>query len=150
MNMIGEMDRVADIKKQIVTNAGQRGANIANLCNQGYLSSHIIPLYDHLVTKFQNQQEFDELYERIVVDHIFVVFVSKIKSELELTQEISEKIAMVKQYGWNKVHIHALSYDNVRIARKAIDRVTAGSKIINDVQIKEDSTHLSATIFIKF
>jgi hypothetical protein len=140
------MGVVSKIKEQMRVAGGRKGVNIANLCNEGYLSSHIIPLYLYLVEELEKKEEFEELYKLIVNEHIFAVFISSTKSQNEWVSEVLEKIDTVRLYGWNKVHVHAITESNVLLAKEVIQVVKIRSNIVTNIQERMDLRHLHATI----
>ena len=144
----GDRQKVAEIKEQMRTFAGQRGANIANICNAGYLETHIIPLYDHLVKEPKDQGLFERIYESIINDHVFAVFVHQQSNESELREEIIRKIGKIKLYGWDKVYIHAIGYENVKKAKQAVLNVRKENKEIQSAEETSSDIHLKITLNI--
>lgn len=144
----GEKEKVRLLKQQIIVNSGQRGANIANLCTTGYLESHLIPLYKHLVEELGNEAEFIRQYEVIVEDTILTVFCSIIDKPEELEKEIIEKINRVKDYGWDRVYIHAIGQSNVKNVKIAVDNIKKNCEKVKDIKEISDNEHIVITIFI--
>lgn len=110
----GDKNEVNRLKTEISISNPGRGANIANLCSANYLESHIIPLYKFLVDERRNEQLFLKIYETIVTEFPFAVFVSQEKSLKDLQSEVKTKIDMVKKYGWKKVSVHGIGEKNVK------------------------------------
>lgn len=110
----GHTDEVIRLKSQIVIAQGNRGKNIANLCSAGYLESLIMPLYRLLVTDNDDRQHFFDIYQTIITDYPFAVFVSVARTTNEIKKEIIEKIQIVKRYGWDRVAVHGIGRENVR------------------------------------
>ncbi len=119
----GDNDTVGQLKHQISTASPGRGNNIANLCSAGYLESHIVPLYQYLVIENGQQTLFVEIYETIVMEFPFAVFVSAERSIDEIEEEIVTKIKLVKKYGWVKVSVHGIGETNVSKIREIIPMV---------------------------
>lgn len=144
----GKKEKVRILKQQMISNSGQRGANIANLCTTGYLESHLIPLHKHLVEELGNETEFQRQYELIVEDTIFTVFCSIIDTNEELEKEIVEKIDIVKKYGWDRVYVHAIGQSNVKNVKIAIENIKKICEKIKDIKEISDNEHIVITIFI--
>ncbi|MEN8253442.1 MAG: hypothetical protein ABFQ62_03660 [Patescibacteria group bacterium] len=141
-------EEVRKLKKQIVSLAGKRGSNIANLCNEGYLETHIIPLHGYLVGESKNKKEFLDLYELIVTEHVFAVFAHQHVPKKDLVEEISDKIALVKQYGWDRVHIHAIGRDNVRLVKESIAEILDKCEGIKDTKETSGLNHIKVSLFV--
>src|SRR5260221_403756 len=127
----GEVDTVNHLKREMNSANPPRGGNIANLCSAKYLESHILPLYQFLVEENKNQQLFLEIYETIVLEFPFAVFVSQHRSDKAIKEEIMKKITTVKKYGWKKVAVHGIGEENVR----KIMRVTVEIETENTLEI---------------
>lgn len=144
----GNSEKVRKIKKQMIQYAGPRGRNIANICNGGYLESHIIPLHEHLVGDQTNKKLFEEIYELIVNDHIFAIFVSQRSTEENLKTEILSKIRKIKSYGWNKIHIHGIGKENVKMVKSVVLSLSEEVEEINDIIEVSDSSHIKVTLLL--
>lgn len=114
LNEKKEFIEVSRIKKEMISSYYGRGGNIANLCNAGYLESHIMSLYDELVEKRHDLNLFNRIYETIVVEFPFAVFVCRDNSEKEVYKIIVGKIDVVRKYGWKKVSVHGIGKSNVQ------------------------------------
>ena len=126
----GNTEIVGRIKNQIVSEKMERGRNIANLCSAGYLETLIMPLHT-TIDKNKNLKIFYEIYETIVMEYPFAVFVSSNKAYKEIKKEIIDKIKHVKSYGWKKVSIHGIGEENVKTIQNLI------------VEIKEECSEIS-------
>lgn len=114
----GKMDEVQRIKDQVRDTQGERGNNITNLCSANYLETLIIPLYKLLVEDRGDKSKFLEIYETIVVDFPFAVFVASNTTLEEVKAEIIEKIHTVRMYGWYRVSVHGIGSENVKRIQK--------------------------------
>jgi len=116
----GNTANVARIKDQMIMSRGDRGRNIANLCSSGYLESLIIPLKN---TVGDDTKIFNDIYETIVEQVPFAIFVASNMGEVEIKEELLIKIKQAKNYGWNKVTIHGIGEDNVKTIQKLMYKI---------------------------
>lgn len=119
----GNVETVGRLKREMSLAAPGRGNNIANLCSANYLETHIMPLYEYLVTEKNDSPLFLKIYETIVTEFPFAVFMSLGRSGVDVKDEIVSKIRQVKKYGWNKVSVHGIGESNVAKIREIIPEV---------------------------
>jgi len=129
----GEKEEVNRLKGEMSISNPGRGGNIANLCTAGYLESHIKPLYEFLVGEKGNEQLFQEIYETIVIEFPFAVFVSTERNFKDVHNEVKTKINLVKKYGWKKVSVHGIGESNVKMIMKIAIEIQGKSKKIKGV-----------------
>lgn len=131
----GNKNEVNRLKTEMSISNPGRGGNIANLCSTGYLESHIIPLYKFLVDEKGKEQLFLKIYETIITEFPFAVFVSQEKSLKDLHNEVKTKIDMVKKYGWEKVSVHGIGEDNVKKIMKITMEIQKENKDLKSIDI---------------
>ncbi len=119
-------EEIRRIKNDIVVVAGHRGANIANLCTAQYLETRIIPLYNQLFELTNGNEIFADSYERIVTYPVFAVFVSGVRSQEEILDEIRNKTAILltngEQYQYT-IDIHGMNALNVAKIKKLLPTI---------------------------
>ncbi|MEP7166901.1 MAG: hypothetical protein ABI758_02910 [Candidatus Woesebacteria bacterium] len=147
--LMGNKEEVWRIKGDM-SRSSSRGKNIANLCTAGYLESHIIPLYEHVVNEKHDEQQFIDIYSMIVSDFPFAVFVSQLRSDTEINAEIVEKIETVGQYGWKMVKVHGIGEENVKKIQRVVLQVQDEKKaeiISTDVDSHRSGGQIIAVTF---
>jgi len=144
-NKKGDRDKVKLIKEQMVINHNQKGRNIANICNAGYLEDYIIPWYKYFIEDNNNSDGFLENYKNIVVDLLFVIFISSNKTLEELQLEIKNKIQTLNNAHMNYLFIHAIGRSNIDKAEKVIKEIKNNLKIKD---INKTSTNLTLKVKI--
>lgn len=127
----GHNEVVSKLKQQLISSRMDRGRNIANLCSAGYLETLIMPLYEAAKEK-DDINVFNRIYETIVVEYPFAVFVSSNRPYQEIKDEVTNKVKHVKSYGWKKVSIHGIGEENVKTIQKiAVEIQDECPEIIN-------------------
>lgn len=138
-------EEVVRLKQELTQRFPDRGGNIANLCTAGYLETHIMPLYKQLIEVKDDEDTFFEIYETIVAEQPFAVFVSRDDNLEDIKEEIVEKIKLVQQYGWKKVSVHGIGPTNVKkIQKVALEIEEDGQLDISSIDI--DSHESEGTI----
>lgn len=140
-------ESVRNLKLSVIQKYGRRGANIVNLYTAGYFKSHIRPLYEEMFTQPNfSPEDFTRIYDEIVTQYPFAVFVSQRMSEKEFEVEVRNKMKMNKKYGINQMNIHGIGEDNVskiqRLLEKLRDDFIAPYKVVTSGKI-----FISVTIF---
>lgn len=131
----GDKNEVNRLKTEMSISNPGRGGNIANLCSAGYLESHIMPLYKFLVSEKGNEQLFLTIYETIVMEFPFAVFVSQGRGLKDLQSEVKTKIDMVRNYGWKKVSVHGIGESNVKKIMEIAMEIQKENKDLKSVDI---------------
>lgn len=135
-------------KQDIVSTYGQRGANIANLCSAGYFESHIQPMYEELRQRPNfTQQLFIDNYDLIIEKAPFAVFVSGVKSDSELSEEVSQKLVTNRMYGIHQLNIHAIGTENVRKLRELIQKPEIAQHFTDEPAISIEGSIMNVQIF---
>ncbi len=142
----GDRDRVRLIKDQMVMQSGQKGRNIANICNCGYLEEYIIPWYKHYVVDGKDDQSFRDNYYLIVEQLLFVVFISASSSIRSIKEEIKFKVQSVVNAHMDKLFIHALGEANIEKAENVLRAIKADCLEIKDIKKVTTGAMLKAEI----
>lgn len=103
-----------DLKDQILLKYGQRGARVSNLISAGYYEELIIPIYNKMkIDAGFTRKDFENIYETIIVESAYAVFVNAACATKALRKLIYKKIVSNKRYARNSVNIHGLGKNNV-------------------------------------
>lgn len=145
----GSREQVRTIKDQMVSQSGQKGRNIANICNSGYLEEYIIPWYKHYVEEEDDRESFYENYKLIVEQLLFVVFVSGSSSIEVIKAEVEFKVQSVLNAHMDKLFIHALGDTNIAKAETVINEIRAECKEVKDVKKETTRATLKAEILLQ-
>ena len=144
----GDRERVQLIKEQMISQHGQKGRNIANICSAGYLKEYIIPWYKHYVEENHDKDSFLENYHNIVDLLLFVVFVSGFKSVEDLMMEIENKIQSLRSANIDHLFIHAIGESNKQKAEKVVERLQEEQSFIKEIKKITTRVTLKAEIIL--
>jgi hypothetical protein len=138
------------LKGQIVQVYGTRGAHFANLCTAGYLESWFLPLYQELLRDSGNdagvaRARFRKLYNNIVDDLPWTIFVPTSMSAAKLIDLVTEKMWNNSEIGIRYLNLHALGPSNVTKIVSALPEITKQARVIVAHQEQE-----KARIFLRF
>lgn len=107
-------DPVSHLKQDIINRYGERGRNISNLCTAEYFTSQIKPLYDEMYSQPNfSPDEFLKIYEIIVTESPYAIFINTMMSQGDVKREVHNKIEIDKKYGIRYLNIHGIGKDNV-------------------------------------
>lgn len=107
----GSVDR---IKANIINHYGNRGKNICNLCSAGYFETWIKPLFENFDTlDKENKEKTLRIYDMIVMEFPFAVFVNRSMTLNTVKATIREKFALNKTYGIKTLTIHGIGNENI-------------------------------------
>jgi len=119
---------IEELKEDIIRRWGVRGKNICNLCTAYYFENLIIPMYKSFESKYgaDGITSFNKIYETIVTETPFILFLQKGDTRGKIKCKIIEKFKTSKEYGAKQLYIHVL-----------------GKKVITEIgsvleEIKED------------
>ena len=90
---------------------GSRGNNINNLYGEGYFDN-FIKLYYKSLEEEGRLNEFDKFFGGFVMEQPITYFVSQIKSQEKMNEELFNKINKNKKYGIKRINIHGLGKIN--------------------------------------
>lgn len=128
---------VSDLKKDILNRFGVRGKNIANLCTSGYFEELILPLLEEL-KKIADIETFKNLYEIIIKESAFAVFVNRTMSDEDVKTTIISRIEKNRKYGLPSLNIHGLGKKNVKKIKDTISELQSRAELSFEI-IKEES-----------
>jgi len=119
-----EGKKIAGLKTDITHKYGDRGRNIANLCTAEYLNEWIIPLYKEFENATDDKsaaiEKFRKVYNKIVEELPFIIFVCSKMSEEQLKREIESKMERNLKGGVKFINIHGIGNRNIELIRNAI------------------------------
>ncbi len=118
---------VSRIKGAIIETYGNRGRNIANLCTAGYFETWFMPLHETLQEEFGDdaleKQAFLKIYDTVVAESPWTVFVSRHHAREKICAEIIGKLKKNSGYGTKWLHVHGLGRDNVKTIKSICDEL---------------------------
>lgn len=107
-------ENVSQLKQDIMNRYGDRGKNISNLCSADYFTSQIKPLYEEMYSQLNfSAQDFLKVYEIIITESPYAVFINTRMSEEDVKNEVLNKMEIDKKYGIKYLNIHGIGKDNV-------------------------------------
>lgn len=113
---------IQDLKNDIVAKFGDRGRKIANLCSAGYFEKKILPLLEEMkLDPSFKLGTFQSIFDTIIEEHGFAVFVPDRMKEEEVLNSIDEKIRTNKKYGLQHLNIHGIGPSNIKKIRKGVE-----------------------------
>lgn len=104
-------EAIHNLKTDIIARFGERGKNICNLYSTGYFNSQIKPLYQEVGTS--DLLKFNQVYEQIVTESPYAVFIHIGMSDKEVSQTVRKKMEISKKYGIKYLNIHGIGKENV-------------------------------------
>lgn len=105
------------LKSEILSNYGQRGNIISNLCSAGYFEEVMMPLYNEDKTKFY------EFYDLAVDRGVKALFVNHNMT----VNEIKHRIKSAKNSGLKNINIHGIGSINVKNIKKSLEKLKKDS-----------------------
>jgi hypothetical protein len=141
---------IEGLKAQIVQVYGTRGAHFANLCSAGYLERWFLPLFEELLRVSGNdvgvaRTRFRKLYNNIVDDLPWTVFVPAAMTPAKLIDLITKKMQNNSGIGVRYLLLHALGPSNVKKVVRALPEIMKQAGVIVAHQEQE-----KARIFLRF
>ncbi len=117
-------ESIQNLKNDIVVKFGDRGRRIANLCTAGYFEKTIIPLLEEMKTDSGfSKEKFQPIYETIIAESGFAVFVSARMTGEQVVSSIREKIKANIKYGLKHINIHGIGQMNVKKIRETVEEL---------------------------
>lgn len=117
-------EEIYKLKKEIREKYGKRGLSICNLVSAGYFEVLIKPLYEEMSKDEDfSHEKFLEVYNIIVNESAFAVFISREMSIDNVEKEIYSKMRRNAKYGINFVSIHGIGKQNVEKIEKVIEKI---------------------------
>lgn len=142
----GQKDIVIQIKGDMIISDPIRGKNIANLCNENYLESEIIPIHKAL-TDLERSDDFVQFYEALVTQTPTSIFVGFDHNEKNLKAELLRKIDYAQNYSAPYIRVHALGKHHVALAKKVLKEIRSDENI-EDIHYLPSQSHLNAMIML--
>jgi hypothetical protein len=135
-------ESIDHLKAQIVRVYGNRGAHFANLCTAGYLENWFLPLHQELVRQNANdaglaRSRFRKIYNNIVDDLPWTIFVSGTMPAAKLVSSIVEKMRNNSELGVRHLNLHALGPSNVKKVARALPEIMERTGAIVALQEQE-------------
>lgn len=140
-------DGVEDIKADIIERFGDRGRRIANLCTAGYFENLVSLCKENCDTP-EGQAKFKSIYEMIISQEAFAVFVTGSMSEDQTEYAVVKKTASNMIYGKKYVDIHGIGTSNVKKINTVLKRLSkdSGFSKVKETEIFHESKSL---VFIR-
>lgn len=136
------------LKEDIIRMYGKRGGVIANMCTAGYFEEMIVPILNGIEGRPGFTEEaFNRLYETIIAEHGFALFVTASMTAKKVEKAVGEKIETNKRYGLGYVSIHGIGKANIKKIRQSVENLlpqyptlekTAETLIANGIFIRLD------------
>lgn len=134
------------IKKQIQLRHGARGAAICNLYTSGYFESWIKPTYEEmsLLPGF-NLERFTQVYEAIITNCPFAIFISSTNSFEDAKKIIVSKYEQAKNIKIKYIYVHGIGQDNIKKIVKTLTELVGA----NQYQTEQSGRSFKATVSVK-
>ncbi len=127
-------NNIAAIKNQIRESYDSRGNNMCNLCSAGYFETWLKPTFEKL-RKEESEEDakriFLLIYENLVSELPWTIFVSHSMSTKDVQNEIEIKIESNQKYGIRFLNIHGMGKSNVEKILSVLEILT---KSRDDIQ----------------
>lgn len=132
---------VFPLKNGIRNRFGERGCHISNLLTSGYFENLILPLLEY----FKNGskiEEFKPIYEKIIKESAFAVFVNRSMNEEEVKSAVINQLEKNRKYGFNYLNIHGIGKKNIKKIKDTVDN------LLKDPVIEKEKEESIADKFI--
>ena len=141
-----DYDTIYRLKGEVIKKHGKRGLNICNLCTSGYFEKLLIPLYKEIEKSptFSNDK-FDKLYNTIMDEEAFAVFIKSSMPISEVRYIIESQIRRNSKYGIKYVNIHGIGHGNISKIKEVISNIQISSLTIHK-EIEIDENIILATL----
>lgn len=139
----GNNQRATELRFDLIGRFGDRAKNITNLCTANYLEQIIRPLWEQLNKQGDSEnQKFFDIYESIVTEQPFAVFVSLHETEEEIVREVLSKKELVIKYGWRKLAIHGIGEGNIRKVQAVAEKIRLETGVQPSISIQSEARHI--------
>ncbi|MGK5086334.1 hypothetical protein WDW86_02150 [Bdellovibrionota bacterium FG-2] len=137
--VFAEGKNISRLKNDISFKYGDRGNKICNLCSAGYFETFIIPLYNEMKSRSGfDSAAFLKIYDVIVNQTAFSVFVSRNMSLGEIATAVKNKIAVNEKYGIHYFNIHGIGKSNVNNIRAVFTNLEVERNLTKTINEKDD------------
>lgn len=117
-------ENIHERRLDVIYKFGERGRKITNLCTAEYFESTIIPLLNEMRAGSDfSKEKFLNIYNLIIEESGFAVFVSGGMKQDKVKKKIVDKIRSNIKYGIKFVHIHGIGKENIQKIRKAVGEI---------------------------
>lgn len=125
---------VSYLKAQLLNRYGMRALTISNFLSVGYFDSYIKPMYEEM-KRGQNysHKRFLELYDDIIINSPFAIFVHRQMKEKDLEEHINRKLLNLAKHGMKTLNIHGIGHENVATIKKAIEKAEKRSSFNKEI-----------------
>ncbi|MBW6471274.1 MAG: hypothetical protein K0A90_08655 [Methanosarcinaceae archaeon] len=138
---------IYNLKGDVINKYGRRGLNICNLCTSGYFENLLIPLHNEIQkSPTFSDGKFEELYNTIIKEEAFAVFIKSSISTPEVKNAIEGQIRRNLKYGIKYVNIHGIGYGNIGKIKEVISNIEMPTLNIHE-EIELDGNIILATLF---
>lgn len=134
-----------EIRNDIQIKYGVRGRNITNLFTAGYFESLLIPLYDELVV-LGEATDFKAIYNRLIEDYHFAVFVGVNKKKETIKKEVLDKIQTSREIDSGVINIHGIGDSNIRAIKSCLSDLEIMSEMSAEPDFVKNGRIFMATI----
>lgn len=139
---------IKPLKGQLIERYGNRGKNISNLYSAGYFASLIKPLYEEMSKQPDFVQErFREVYEIIVKESPYAVFINTNMTPSETKEAVVNRIKISQKYGLSFLHIHGIGKENVSKILQLLDEMK--TDFIRSPGITQGGNYIIAKIWLR-
>lgn len=114
---------IYQLKGEVIKKYGKRGLNICNLCSSGYFDTTIKSLREEIIQQGYDEEDFLQIYEIIINEEAFAIFVSGDMSNTEVKTAIERKINRNLKYGVKNLAIHGIGKNNAIKIREAVSDI---------------------------
>jgi hypothetical protein len=129
-------------KEQITRKWGERGKNICNLCTGYYFEDLIKPTYEQLVGEGNDKKKFITLYNVIVTETPFAIFINKGMKKAKIKQVIMSKLENLNKYGIKQINVHALGQSTIRRVEEVLGEIKTEKNITFEISYKEQTPQI--------
>ena len=120
------------LRSELRDKFGLRGIKISNLWSENYFKNLIMPLYRELSTHsgFSND-EFKEMFNLIVQEEAFAIFVPSTMTSDQLNSIVHKKILKNMRYGVYSITIHGIGKDCVETIQDTMSYIESNHEVID-------------------
>jgi len=128
-------------RKDLVDRFGEDAMEITNLCTSGYFDEdrYFRSLYETLEAEEEDpRQKFRDMFERIIDNMPFTVFVSNSQDATSVIGEVDDRLEKFSKYGVDFVEVRGIGRANRRTIENVIEELEEQYEDIDYNRIHED------------
>ena len=113
-------------REDLIRRFGEEARVISNLCSSGYFDEgrYFRNVYDTLETEYDTPEDtFRDLFEEIVENEPFTVFVSSVQDTSEVVEAVEDKLSRYKRYGVDFVEVRGIGHPNRQTITQVLERL---------------------------